>query len=256
MRRLVSSVLLLLALASCAKPLPIPPEARRDSDMCAQRLGQDDPAGAKVLCQDATARAPQFAEPWILLGVAHIQLREWSAAETAIAAGLKLDDRSALGHTAAGVVEYAKARYSDAESRFRRALRLRDTYGAARYNLALTLVRLRQNAAAKTELQTLQKQGKELGDAYHLLGVVLLSEGKLVAGTDTLIEALKVDPNRCDYWHALATAHTRERRWEDAETVLKNCGELCPGHPPCAQASAAVRHRDSVPLPDLLPPRT
>jgi len=111
--------------------------------------------------------------------------------------------------------------FKNAAEELRAAVRLDPQSTVAKYNLASTLIELREYDEAQALLLDLVKTGWQNPHVYYSLGKLQLDRGEVKAAVADLETAAKLSPNSGPIHHALADAYRQDSRKEDADREMK-----------------------------------
>lgn len=83
---------------------------------------------------------PDAAESWLQLGLCHLRLRQWDAAERALQAHLRSTPKSPEALNALGLIQVQRRKYREAYSQFHAATQARPGYPPAVLNMATVAI--------------------------------------------------------------------------------------------------------------------
>jgi tetratricopeptide (TPR) repeat protein len=166
---------------------------------------QDSAKNAIKELEKAVAIYPKYLEAHILLGLAYMDLQDWSKAENTLKAATALDQRASTAYFALGEVYLREKKYSDAQSAVTDGLKLNPDNAQAHFTLAKLLwetapsssdeTHFRQNAeGAWKEVARALTLDPKLGEAHLLAGNMLLRAGRNVDALTHFEQYLKLEP--------------------------------------------------------------
>ncbi|MFM0339239.1 tetratricopeptide repeat protein [Paraburkholderia fungorum] len=142
------------------------------------------------------------------------------------------DDALADTLNLAGICAFALGRPADAETYWRRCLRVRPDYAEVYSSLGMLLRSLGRLSAAKSVFRTLVTRYPKLAEAHHDLGTVLYGLGYRQEAEAAYREALAIRPeyaeahyNRAVALHDLGRPHEAEAAYRHALTGLSGHAE-------------------------------
>lgn len=131
------------------------------------------------------------------------------------------DPGVAARHEALGEIYADHGDFGSAASEFREVIRLSPDDSGAKYNLALSLIQLRQNDEAQALLTGLAAKGWQDPHVYYTLGKLELERGDVSQAITNLETAAKMSPNSGPIHFELAAAYRKGSRNEDADREMK-----------------------------------
>jgi tetratricopeptide (TPR) repeat protein len=226
------------------------------------------------LCQ----LTPADAEPWVMRGLIHRKLGQWSAAEGFCRRALVLDKRSADAQRVLGQALQCQGRLDEAAASYRKALGLQPADAQAHYLLANALreqgvlpdaVRHYREAirrqpdfvealcnlgAALTVQNETQEATQVLNRAVVLnprapqvlcnLGNLLQRDGKLAEALDKYQRALALNPDSLDAATSAAALLEKTGELDSARVLVERTLPRAPNHPQLLLAAAKLARRD------------
>ncbi|MBM3788559.1 MAG: tetratricopeptide repeat protein, partial [Acidobacteria bacterium] len=139
--------------------------------------------------EKAIARDPDMPEAHNNLGILRM-----AAGEASFREAIRIQPDYADAHGNLASLLSAAGRFVEAEPEFEIALRLRPNDAGARYNYAMLLGRLRRYDDAQRELEACLRVDSAFGDAYELLGELLLARGDSAGAAARFREAVRLRP--------------------------------------------------------------
>lgn len=117
-----------------------------------------------------------------------------------------------------GLVYLALKQYADAESAYRKALKLNDAYPEAWYNLGLIQLKQKQWAQAEQSFHTALQYNPRYANAWFNLGVLATREGKDDAAIYAYRRAIEIRPDYPEARLNLAVRYAKQDRYGEAIT--------------------------------------
>ena len=130
-----------------------------------------------------------------------------------------------------GVIAALSGRLTDAETHFRRALRIRPDFVPAHYNLATTYLNLSKPEMAKQELEAVIRLNPKHAPAYYLLGVTL-RDSKGSEALSYFRRARELEPSNVDVLKGLMECELILRQVAAAEKTYQEIELLVDGRDP------------------------
>jgi len=226
------------------------------------------------LCQ----LTPTDAEAWVMRGLIHRKLGQWSAAEGFCRRALVLDQRSADAQRVLGQALQCQGRLDEAAASYRKALGLQPADAQAHYLLANALreqgvlpdavrhyreaIRLQPDfvealcnlGAALTVQNETQEATQVLNRAVVLnprapqvlcnLGNLLQRDGKLAEALDKYQRALALNPDSLDAATSVASLLEKTGELDAARVLVETTLPRAPNHPQLLLAAAKLARRD------------
>jgi Tfp pilus assembly protein PilF len=204
------------------------PEAWNGAGVAAQRRGDPDLARSRF---ERAARAPDFAEARVNLGVVSLESGRPDAAEDHLRAALSIDPDLAVARLdlARALLHRGRAEPTGRESLWQRA---RVEY-----------------------LHLLETRG-DLADAWHDLGYMDFESGRFARAEQEYRRAAEIEPGSPAALHGLCIALVRLARCRDAAAECRRCLALAPGSAECRRSLAGAQACGDLPLAPALSPAT
>ncbi len=135
------------------------PETHGVAHVCLARIyhSQGKFAEAEKHAQNAVSLLPKSAEPFLRLGDVYVQRGKLTAAQRAYQKAIALDVSLAEGYHGAGRVAFMENRLEAAVRFYQKAIELAPYHVESHYNLAITYRKLKQMAAARTQLASFRR---------------------------------------------------------------------------------------------------
>lgn len=137
-------------------------------------LQQGNASAAKALLEDACRKAPQDAQAWHFLGVAHQALGDPLQAERCLREAAARGSPSPFTYYNLGVVLYAKGDMRGAIECYRRALAINPDSSEARNNLGGCLLAVKETDAAEREFRRAVEINPRSAEAHASLAAIHL----------------------------------------------------------------------------------
>ena len=106
-------------------------------------------------------------------------------------------------------------------------------YIAARYNLAVTYMKLKKNELAKRELKTLVAVNPNLADPHYILGEIAYNEGRRDDAITELTRAVELSPQYSDALELQGDALMDAGRFAEAKDAYSQCIQADPNAAEC-----------------------
>jgi Tfp pilus assembly protein PilF len=191
--------LLTLFCCGCLPRVAIHAEALRHNELCAQRRDE-------IHCRHAIEFSPQFADPWVNLGLIAQARGDKAAARDAYIKALRLNEEHAQAYNNLGTLELDERSFSAAARYFERALKVNPDFNEARHNLGLAHWRMGQLDQAEADFRHMIAANPDLAQPYGSLGALALERGRPADAVPWLEKAVLLEPTWVDAWHGLAAA--------------------------------------------------
>ncbi len=140
----------------------------------------------------------------------------------------RLDPNVAQIHYTRGAILGGIGRFADASRALERTLALSPRHVAARFKLALALVRLQQYDRAVIHLQHVLRDEPRNFRAYHNLAAIAYTQGDLDRAEALERQALAIDPGYVEAWNTIGAIYLQRRQPEPAVRALEKAIELNP----------------------------
>ena len=186
-----------------AKPSPTPevhkrkysPEAEEAMNKGQELLFKKHDAKASV---DEFKRAvkldPWYGQAYMLLGLAQMQLGQWSDAQWAFEEAAKVEPGNAKAYLGAGSALNEQKNYAIAQKALERSLELRSDSAEAHYELARSLWGQGKWQAAEPHARQAINLNKDYAGPHVLMGNIYLQEENPEAALKEFEECLRLDP--------------------------------------------------------------
>jgi tetratricopeptide (TPR) repeat protein len=126
--------------AAAATPAPrpeVPPEAQADFARAVNLMRAGNGAGAQVGFRQIAQQYPQFAAPWVNLGILYRQAGHLDQAEQAQKTGVEHEPGSAVAWTELGATQRMRGEFKDAADSYEQAIKADPQYAPAWRNLGV-----------------------------------------------------------------------------------------------------------------------
>ena len=163
----------------------------------------------------------------LMLGEAHAQQQEYSAALAEFARALQLDPRTAEAHYGSGMVALKEGKLDTSVDEFQKELSVNPGYIPAEYQLGYVRLQMHQADTAIPLLQDVVNRQPNHSDAHYELGKALLEQGKVKDAIQDLETSIHLRPTDYAYYQ-LSVAYRREGRANDAEHAMLMYQKLRP----------------------------
>lgn len=176
--------------------LSIPENARKEFSKGEKLLlEQHQPARSLDHFRRAIERCPHYAAAFLFQGIAHMQLRDWTEAQSSLEQALQLDDALAPAYLALGALFNEQGKYAAAEQPLARALLLDAKSAMIHYEAARTSWALGRLPEAEKQVQTALEIQPDLADAHVLMGNLMLQRGQPQMALTHFREYIRLAPS-------------------------------------------------------------
>ena len=160
-----------------------------------------------------------------------VELSEKGDAKAALArldGANRLDPEVAQVHYTRGAILGGLGRFAEASHALERTLALSPRHVAARFKLALALLRLEDYSTARMHLERVLRDEPKNFRAYHNLAAIAYTQGDLDRAESLEQQALAIDPGYFEAWNTLGAIHLQRRQPGPAVRALEKAVELKP----------------------------
>jgi tetratricopeptide (TPR) repeat protein len=189
--------------AQAAQPTPTPEVHKRRSipeveDAMAK--GEDllfkkhDPRASLDEFRRAAKLDPWFGDAYMLLGLAQMQLQQWSDAQWAFEEAAKVEPGNAKAYLGAGSALNEEKNYPEAQKALQRSLEIRPDSAEAHYELARSLWGMGKWQAAEPHARQAIELNKDYAGPHALMGNIYLQQEDAEAALAEFQECLRLDP--------------------------------------------------------------
>lgn len=176
--------------------LSIPEKARKEYSRGLELLNRKhEPAKSISYFQRSLKQYPQFAAAALFLGIAQLQVHDWSEAEANLQRALQLDSHSTPAYLALGALFTEEGRYDLAQPLLSRALVLEPGSAVIHYELGRACWGLRRWKEAEDHTRTALNLQPDLPEAHVLMGNILLRQGQANPALSQFRDYLRLAPD-------------------------------------------------------------
>ena len=172
----------------------IPLAARQDFDNGRAALAKKNYKEGIALLEKATQGYSNFFEAQLLLGIAHMDLKEWDKAEQALQRTLEIKPQYAPAMIYLGEVYWRQKRYPDAEQTLREGLKLDEKSWHGQFTLGRLYWDMGEVAKAGGPIGMTLQLKPDLAEAHLLAGNILLRVNQRERALLEYREYLKLAP--------------------------------------------------------------
>jgi len=189
--------------AAQAKPSPAPEAHQRrylPEVEDAMNKGQEllfkkhDPKASLDEFKRAIKLDPWYGDAYMLLGLAQMQLRQWSDAQWAFEEAEKVEPGNAKAYLGAGSALNEQKKYVEAQKAIEHSLELRPDSAEAQYELARSLWGAGKWQAAEPHVRQAIDLNKDYAGPHALMGNIYLQQQAPEAALKEFEECLRLDP--------------------------------------------------------------
>jgi tetratricopeptide (TPR) repeat protein len=137
---------------------------------------------------------PWYGQAYMLLGLARMQLGEWSDAQWAFEEAEKVEPGNAKAYLGAGSALNEQKDYAGAQKALEHSLELRPDSAEAHYELARSLWGLGKWQAAEPHVRQAIEFNKEYAGPHALMGNIYLEQENPEAALKEFEECLRLEP--------------------------------------------------------------
>jgi len=137
---------------------------------------------------------PWYGQAYMLLGLARMQLGQWSDAQWAFQEAEKVEPGNAKAYLGAGSALNEQKDYAAAQKELEHSLELRPDSAEAHYELARSLAGLGKWQAAEPHVHEAIELNKDYSGPHALLGNIYLQQENPDAALKEFEESLRLDP--------------------------------------------------------------
>jgi len=142
----------------------------------------------------ATKLDPWYGQAYLLLGLAQMQLQQWSDAQWAFEEAAKVEPGNAKAYLGAGSALNEQKDYVAAQKVLQHSLEIRPDSAEAHYELARSLWGLGKWQMAEPHLRQAIELNKDYAGPHALMGNVFLQQEDPEAALAEFEECLRLDP--------------------------------------------------------------
>lgn len=205
-----------------------------------KRMGSREQALAPM--SRAAALSPLDAETHVNLGIALGELGRLNEAEASYRAALRARPDLAEVHNDLGNIRRELGRLDEAVTSYRMAIQIRPDYAEAHNNLGVALRELGRPDEASAGLRRAIELAPGYAEAHSNLGNVLREQGRLDQAAESYRTATQINPDYADAHSNLAVALKELGRLDEAEAALRRALQIRPDHADAHNNLGVVLH--------------
>jgi tetratricopeptide (TPR) repeat protein len=137
---------------------------------------------------------PWYGKAYMLLGLAQMQLQQWSDAQWAFEEAAKVEPGNAKAYLGAGSALNEQKNYVEAQKALQHSLEIRPDSAEAHYEIARTLWGLGKWQAAEPHVRQAIELNKDYAGPHALMGNIYLQREDAEAALAEFEECLRLDP--------------------------------------------------------------
>ncbi|HZE24053.1 MAG TPA: tetratricopeptide repeat protein [Blattabacteriaceae bacterium] len=137
---------------------------------------------------------PWYGQAYMLLGLAQMQLQQWSDAQWAFEEAAKVEPGNAKAYLGAGSALNEEKNYLEAQKALQQSLEIRPDSAEAHYELARSLWGLGKWQAAEPHVRQAIQLNKDYAGPHALMGNIYLQRDDAEAALAEFQEYLRLDP--------------------------------------------------------------
>jgi len=137
---------------------------------------------------------PWYGQAYMLLGLAQMQLQQWSDAQWAFEEATKVEPGNAKAYLGAGSALNEQKNYLEAQKALQHSLEIRPDSPEAHYELARSLWGLGKWQAAEPHVRQAIALNKDYAGPHALMGNIYLQQEDAEAALAEFQECLRLDP--------------------------------------------------------------
>jgi tetratricopeptide (TPR) repeat protein len=138
---------------------------------------------------------PWYGQAYMLLGLAQMQLQQWSDAQWAFEEAAKVEPGNAKAYLGAGSALNEQKNYPEAQKALQHSLEIRPDSAEAHYELARSLWGLGKWQAAEPHVRKAIQLNKDYAGPHALMGNIYLQRNNAEAALAEFQECLRLDPD-------------------------------------------------------------
>ena len=142
----------------------------------------------------ATKLDPWYGQAYLLLGLAQMQLQQWSDAQWAFEEAAKVEPGNAKAYLGAGSALNEQKNYADAQKALQHSLEIRPDSAEAHYELGRSLWGLGKWQAAEPHVRQAIELNKDYAGPHALMGNIYIQREDPEAALAEFEECLRLDP--------------------------------------------------------------
>jgi tetratricopeptide (TPR) repeat protein len=137
---------------------------------------------------------PWYGQAYMLLGLAQMQLQQWSDAQWAFEEAAKVEPGNARAYLGAGSALNEEKNYPEAQKALQHSLEIRPDSAEAHYELARSLWGMGKWQAAEPHARQAIELNKDYAGPHALMGNIYLQQEDAEAALAEFQECLRLDP--------------------------------------------------------------
>ncbi len=241
------TLLVPLVLWGCLAAPPPHKRALEASDLCARYINEGDLVSAEVQCDLGLQFSPTFADLWVNKGLIAVKREQYDRGKEFFIKALRYNNEQAQAYNNLGHVYLTQEKaYGKAHDNFQRALKVNPDYTAARYNLGITFMAMKEWEKAKKELRTLIAVNPNLSEPYAQLGQIFIEEKKFEDAVTQLKKAVELDAAYSDAYLALGNAYMELGLFTEAAEAYTSCIEAKGNQAQCRNNLAIANRKKGL----------
>jgi tetratricopeptide (TPR) repeat protein len=138
---------------------------------------------------------PWYGQAYMLLGLAQMQLQQWSDAQWAFEEAAKVEPGNAKAYLGAGSALNEEKNYPEAQKALQHSLEIRPDSAEAHYELARSLWGMGKWQAAEPHVRQAIQLNKDYAGPHALMGNIYLQREDPEAALAEFQECLRLDPD-------------------------------------------------------------
>jgi len=138
---------------------------------------------------------PWYGQAYLLLGLAQMQLQQWSDAQWAFEEATKVEPGNAKAYLGAGSALNEQKNYAEAQKTLQRSLEIRPDSAEAHYELARSLWGMGKWQLAEPHVRQAIELNKDYAGPHALMGNIYLEREEPEAALGEFEECLRLDPD-------------------------------------------------------------
>ncbi|HEY1542668.1 MAG TPA: tetratricopeptide repeat protein, partial [Xanthobacteraceae bacterium] len=205
------------------------PEHLVAAEMVAARLFAEKKfTDAESVLRQITARAPQQAKPWFLLGRVRHALGDNDAAIDFLRKAVTLDPHMVPAHNDLGILLQGRGEFDEAEACYRHAIEIAPHFAEAMSNLGAVLAERGRLEQATTWYGRALAERDDLPDANNNLGAALIKFDRASEAEVLHRRAVELRPDFADAHYNLGVALQDQCRFDEALASYDTALQLKP----------------------------
>jgi tetratricopeptide (TPR) repeat protein len=174
--------------------LALPPKAKKELEKGRKLLLNDRPSDSVSFFRRAIWIAPSYSRAYLLLGVASLDVTNWSEAEASLRKAIELNDKLGVAYLALGYCLVQEQKFKEAERPLLEGLLRNPEISEAHYDLGRTYYALGRFQEAEGYAQKAVELSPDSPNGHLLLGNVTLHLGNAAEALAQYGEYLRLAP--------------------------------------------------------------